>query len=70
MSKEVVIDRVAQALPAAGYFGAWMGGVTIQDAVAILTGIFVLMQIVKLGLEFRDRRAAKRKESVCPSAKD
>lgn len=69
MSKEVVLDRLAQASPALGYFGVWVSGMSIQDWVAVLTGVLVLCQIVKIGLEFKDR-AAKRKESVCPSVPD
>lgn len=61
-TKEAVIDRLAQTTPAAGYLGVYLGGMTVQDIVAVLTGLLVLGQIIKLGLEFKDRWAAKRKE--------
>lgn len=68
--KEVLLDRAAASAPAVGYFGAWYADFTIQGAVAILTGLLVTAQLVKVILELKDRRAAKLKEPVCPSEKD
>ena len=65
MSKDVVIDRAVTAAPSLGYLSAWASGASIQDYVALLTGVLVLCQIIKVVLEFKDRRAAKRKESAC-----
>lgn len=62
MSQAVVLDRLATAAPSVGYIGVWLSGASIQDFVAILTGVLVVFQIIKVGLEFKDR-AAKRKES-------
>lgn len=71
MSKDVIIDRAIASAPAGSYLGAWLAGIPIQSAVAVLTGILVTCQIVKVVLELNDRRVAKRKElSVCPSATD
>ncbi len=63
MSQAAVVDRLATAAPATGYLGVWLAGTNIQDVVAVLTGVLIVGQLVKLALEFKDRRAAKRKES-------
>lgn len=69
--KEVVLDRAAASAPAAGYLGATLAGITVQNTVAVLTGLLVFAQLVKVLLELKDRRAAKLKESpVCPSETD
>lgn len=65
--KEVVLDRAAASTPAVGYLGAWYAEVNINNVVAVLTGLLVFAQLVKVLLELKDRRAAKRKESTCPS---
>lgn len=69
--KEVLLDRAAATAPAAGYLGATLAGITIQNTVAVLTGVLVFVQLIKALLELKDRRAAKLKESVvCPSKTD
>jgi hypothetical protein len=60
--KDVVIDRATTASPSLGYLGMYLSGVSIQNVVAVMTGILVACQIVKTVLELRNLRA-KRKEA-------
>ncbi|QJD54818.1 hypothetical protein PssvBMR6_gp50 [Pseudomonas phage MR6] len=60
--KEVVLDRAATASPSLGYLGMWASGVSIQNVVAVMTGVLVACQIVKTVMELRNMRI-KRKEA-------
>ncbi|QHJ82360.1 MAG: hypothetical protein [Caudoviricetes sp.] len=60
--KDVVIDRAATASPSLGYLGMYLSGVSIQNVVAVLTGVLVVCQIVKTVAELWNLRA-KRKEA-------
>jgi len=62
------VDGVTEALkasPAIAWLFAWANNISLPDVATVLTIVLIAGQIVKLGFEFKDRRAAKRKESVC-----
>lgn len=54
-----------RASPAVAWLGAQAAAIEIPQIISVLTMLLLTGQIIKLVLEFKDRRAAKRKESVC-----
>lgn len=63
--KDVVIDRAATASPSVGYLGMYLSGISIQNVVAVMTGVLVFCQIIKTLMELRNlRRKRVEVESV------
>lgn len=54
-----------RASPAVAWLGAQAADITVPHIISFLTMLLLTGQLIKLCLEFKDRRAAKRKESVC-----
>lgn len=44
--------EVTKALPAVGYTGLTIGGVTLPDIVTILTGVYIVMQMAALAYKW------------------